>query len=206
MTNVAVTAQPPAFPTAVIAAIQAWAQPTSRFSLLLPKHSANRAPVHPKSASPPTPLSDPTLWLYRGRTCSLLRRFLRMSVEVGRVPSLLGREFFRSRVSSSRAATFEDAVIFVHDVERSLDKLDDFQKAVIVRIIFQDYSQEETANLLQCHVRTVGRRFVAALDRLSDMFLRDAMLLRLPDTTACGKPCQGDLRNISRPSPSQHDK
>jgi hypothetical protein len=70
--------------------------------------------------------SDPDLWLYRDRTVALLRRYLRLSIEVGRTPSLLGREFFRSRVTSYGYSTFEDSVIFVHDVERSLEELNEF--------------------------------------------------------------------------------
>jgi hypothetical protein len=65
--------------------------------------------------------SNPDLWLYRERTVALLKRYLRLSVEVGRLPSLLGREFFRARVTSYRMASFEDAVIFVHDVEHCLE-------------------------------------------------------------------------------------
>jgi hypothetical protein len=52
------------------------------------------------------------LWPYRRRTVALLRRYGQASVEVGRVPSLLGREFFRSRVSSYTLRNFEDVVIF----------------------------------------------------------------------------------------------
>src|SRR5579872_4845068 len=37
---------------------------------------------------------NPDLWLYRDRTVALLRRYMRLSIEVGRMPSLLGREFF----------------------------------------------------------------------------------------------------------------
>jgi hypothetical protein len=40
------------------------------------------------------------------------------------LPSILGLQFFRSPVTSYRAASFEDIVIFVHDVERSLEQLD----------------------------------------------------------------------------------
>jgi hypothetical protein len=40
------------------------------------------------------PGSSPNLWLYRQRTVALLRRYLRLSIEVVRTPSLLGREFF----------------------------------------------------------------------------------------------------------------
>jgi hypothetical protein len=35
---------------------------------------------------------DPDLWLYRERTIALLKRYLRISIEVGRLPSLLGRD------------------------------------------------------------------------------------------------------------------
>src|SRR5690349_8784709 len=71
---------------------------------------------------------DPDLWLYRERTVALLRRYLRISLEVGRLPSLLGRELFRSKVTSYRMSSFEDGVIFVHDVEHVLDQLNDFFK------------------------------------------------------------------------------
>ena len=47
-----------------------------------------------------------------------------MSVEVGRLPSILGSEFFRTHVTSYSVSSFEDAVIFVHDVERCVAKLD----------------------------------------------------------------------------------
>jgi hypothetical protein len=56
---------------------------------------------------------DADIWLYRERTIALLRRYLRISIEVGRLPSLLGRELFRSKVTSYRMSSFEDGVIFV---------------------------------------------------------------------------------------------
>jgi hypothetical protein len=84
--------------------------------------------------------SDPDLWLYRERTLALFRRYHRFSVEVGRLPSLLCREFFRTRVTSYRAGTFDDAVIFVHDVARGLAKLDSFDHKLIARIVLQDYT------------------------------------------------------------------
>jgi hypothetical protein len=73
-------------------------------------------------------------------------------------------------------ATFEDAVIFVHDVERCLEKLDETAQKLIARIVFQEYTQEETAELLNCRRRTVGRRFPRALDDLSDLFLATGLL------------------------------
>src|SRR5262249_13244779 len=34
--------------------------------------------------------------IYRGRTVAMLRKYMRYSMDVGRLPSLVGREFFRS--------------------------------------------------------------------------------------------------------------
>jgi hypothetical protein len=134
---------------------------------------------------------DPDLWLYRDRTLGMLRRYLRISIEVGRLPSLLGREFFRTRVTSYSVATFEDAVIFVHDVERILDQLYEFDKSLVVRILFQNYSYTETARLLKCGKRTVGRRFLDVIDRVSGLFLAAGLLDRMnPPSESCGKTCQ----------------
>ncbi len=70
------------------------------------------------------------LSLYRDRTVLLLRRYMRLSLEAGRLPSLLGRECFRTRFSAYLTHTFEDVVIFVHNVERSLEEFGTSQSAV----------------------------------------------------------------------------
>jgi len=106
---------------------------------------------------------------------------MRLSVEVGRLPSLLGREFFRTRVTSYSASTFEDTVIFVHDVDRSLEKLDWFEKELIGKIVLQEYSQDQAAILLGCWRRTVARRFLEAVDRLTEIFLNGGLLTALPE-------------------------
>jgi hypothetical protein len=126
------------------------------------------------------PLPNRELWLYRERTIALLRRYLRISIEVGRLPSLLGRELFRSKVTSYRMSSFEDAVIFVHDVERALSQLDGFGKELIATVIFQEYTQDEAAEVLRCARRTVCREFPLAIDRISEMFLEGGLLNRLP--------------------------
>ena len=136
--------------------------------------------------------SDPDLWLYRDRTVGLLRRYMRLSIEVGRLPSLLGREFFRSRVTSYGASTFEDSVIFVHDVERSLEELNEFEKKLIAKIVLQQYSKEEAGRLLGCGYRTVEHLFPEALDRISEILLRREILTGLPKTKReVRKSCQG---------------
>ncbi len=133
---------------------------------------------------------DPTLWLYRERTVALLKRYLRISIEVGRLPSLLGRELFRSKVTSYRMSSFEDAVIFVHDVERILDQIDTFSKELVAVIIFQDYSHEDAAEVLRCGRRTITRYFPQTLDQISELFLEGGLMNRLPRSPV-ENSCQG---------------
>jgi len=144
---------------------------------------------------------DPDLWLYRERTIALLKRYLRISIEVGRLPSLLGRELFRSKVTSYRMSSFEDAVIFVHDVERALDQLDSFGKDLVAVIIFQDYSQDEAAEVLHCGRRTICRGFPETIDKVSELFLRGALLNRLPLRRPVEKTCQGGQNTQIAASP-----
>ncbi len=139
-------------------------------------------------------LSASDLALYRGTTLGLLRFYFRVSVETGRLPSLLGRECFRSRLTSYRAQSFEDAVIFVHDLERCLEELGDFEKELVARIVFQEYTQEETAGLLGCTCRTVERRFPETLDLLSAILLERGFIpllpLHVPSPPTAGQSCQ----------------
>jgi RNA polymerase sigma factor (sigma-70 family) len=148
-------------------------------------------PRRERCQAPTRTYTEAELWLYRDRTKGLLRRYLRMSVEVGRLPSLLGRELFRARVSSYRATSFEEAVIFARDVERCLEKLNELDRKILTRIIFQEYTFDEAAEVLGCWRRTVGRRFADALDRLSGFLLDAGLLRRFPDTTSdAKKTCQ----------------
>ena len=136
----------------------------------------------------------PELWVYRDRTTTLLLRYLHMSIEVGRLPSILGREFFRAHVTSYRVNTFEDAVIFVHDVERSLQQLDAFSQQLIARVVLQEYTHEEAARMLGCARKTVSRRLPQALDMLSEKFLSRG-ILREWETSKhqTRRPCQGPM-------------
>jgi hypothetical protein len=135
--------------------------------------------------------SNPDLWMYRDRTVGLLRRYMRLSIEVGRTPSLLGREFFRTRVTSYGASTFEDSVIFVHDMERSLEELNEFERKLIAKIVLQRFSREEAGRLLGCGYRTVERLFPEALDRVSEILLERGILTGLPKRRhAVPKSCQ----------------
>src|SRR5438067_8140940 len=107
------------------------------------------------AATPESEVLNPELSLYRARTTALLRRYFRMSIELGRIPNILGREFFRSKVSSYRISTFEDVVILVHDVDRCLAKLELFEQELVARVVLQEYSHSEAAVVLHCTRRTV---------------------------------------------------
>lgn len=144
---------------------------------MLPAHNFPAQPP-PEEGMEDDPLDrNPDLWLYRKRTVGLLRRYMRFSLETGRLPSLVGREFFRAKVTYYRATTFEDRVIFVRDMERSLARLEYWDQQLIVRVILQEHSQEQTARILQCNRKTVQRRLPLVLDLLSEDFLKVGLLV-----------------------------
>ncbi len=124
----------------------------------------------------------PELAFYRKYTEGMLRRYVRLSMETGRVPSLLGREMFRGRVTNYRVQGFDDVVIFVHDVEKCLTKLTALQQTLIERIALQEYTQGEAARMTGMSLRTVVRRYAEAVDMLTSIFLESGLLEPL---TAC---------------------
>ena len=118
----------------------------------------------------------PEVAFYRKYTEGLLRRYVRLSMEAGRAPSLLGREMFRGNVTNYSVQGFDDVVIFVHDVESCVKMLDEGQQHLIRRIALQEFTLEETASLLQLPLRTVHRRYGNALDELTEVFLERKLL------------------------------
>jgi hypothetical protein len=118
-----------------------------------------------------------SLGFYRKHTESLLRRYLYASMQVGRAPSILGDPIARGWCSSRPVKTFEDAVIFVLDVEKCLDKLGSLDRIMLSRIVLQEYTQAETASMLGMAVRTISYKFPAALDRLTEKLLESGLLV-----------------------------
>jgi len=116
---------------------------------------------------------------YRGRTVAMLRRYMRYSIETGRLPSLLGREFFRAKVTSYTVVTFEDRVIFVHDMEKCLDRLDEFSRQLIARHILQEHDQAATGKLLHCAERTVRNYMPVVLDVLTEILIEVGLMKRI---------------------------
>jgi hypothetical protein len=141
--------------------------------------------------------SDADLWQYRRRSTALLRRYARASVEVGRLPSLLGREFFRTRVTSYTMRNFEDVVIFVTDMEQAIAKLDVFDQKVLAMNILEEYTIPEVARVLGCTQRTAERSLQDALDQLSRVLLASGLLEELPLQSNGEIFCQeGKTRNL----------
>jgi predicted DNA-binding protein (UPF0251 family) len=116
------------------------------------------------------------LWFYRKKTVALLHRYARSSVEVGRLPSLLGREFFRSRATSTTMRNFEDVVIFVADMELAIEKLTEIDKKLLAMNVLEEYSTAEIARVMNCSQRTVERLLQNALDELSRILIFCGML------------------------------
>ena len=135
--------------------------------------------VQAQSAEPTiqTPLRViPELAFYRKYTEAMLRRYATMSMEAGRVPSLLGQEMFRGKVTSCKVTGFDDVVIFVEDIAKCLKQLDAGQRHLVRRIALEGYTQGETAAMLGIPMRTVVRRYAEATDRLTRLFLERKLL------------------------------
>jgi hypothetical protein len=134
-----------------------------------------------RSMPPPRPVQhrtppQPQVAFYRKYTEAMLRRYVRMSMEAGKVPSLLGKEMFRAKVTSYRVESFEDVVIFIYDIEHCLEQLAPEQQRLIARIALEEYTLLEAATMLGLPPRTAVRRYCRALDRLTGIFLETRML------------------------------
>jgi DNA-directed RNA polymerase specialized sigma24 family protein len=98
-------------------------------------------------------------------------------MQVGQAPSVLGDSVGRGWASSRPIRTFEDAIIFVHDVETCLNQLGSLDRQMLSRIVLQEYTQAEAASLLGMSVRTISYKFPQALDRLTQKLLASGVLI-----------------------------
>jgi hypothetical protein len=141
-----------------------------------------QGPATPVEVKPRAKPTEPVVSLafYRRHTEKMLRRYLYASMQVGRAPAILGDPIARGWVSSRPVRTFEDAVIFVLDVEACLNRLGSLDRKMLSRIVIQEYTQAETANMLGMSIRSISYKFPIAIDRLTEKLL-DSGLLVLPD-------------------------
>ena len=131
------------------------------------------------AAQPEVKAANPAVNLafYRRHAEKMLRRYLYASMQVGRAPSILGEPIARGWVSSRPVKTFEDAVIFVLDIENCLNQLGSLDRQLLCRIVIQEYTQAETSTLLGMSVRTISYRLPLALDRLTEKLLATGLLV-----------------------------
>jgi hypothetical protein len=137
---------------------------------------ASRPEIKPP-AKAPAEAPVVSLAFYRKHTESMLRRYLYASMQVGRAPSILGDPIGRGWVSSRPVRTFEDAVIFVLDVETCLNQLSSLDRQMLCRVVLQEYTHAEAAILMGMSVRTISYKFPQAVDRLTEKLLKTGLLM-----------------------------
>jgi hypothetical protein len=116
------------------------------------------------------------LFQYRYETVAMLQKYLAVSLDLGRLPSVLGGEMFRSKVTSYRISSFEDLVIFVTDFGACMNRLSECARRFIALHLFHEYSKEEAASKMGYDVRNARRIYCDALDEMSEILLRFRMI------------------------------
>jgi hypothetical protein len=144
-----------------------------------PLEGETQTGLAPEAASEASAETAVTYAFYRKHTEKLLQRYLYASLQVGRSPNILGESVDRGWVSSRRVRTFEDALIFVLDIERCLKRLSNSDQQLISRIILQQYTHAEAAELIGISVRSISAKLPQAIDRLTERLV-NADLLILP--------------------------
>ncbi len=145
----------------------------------------------PAPRSPLRVVITPQTAFYRKYTEAMLRRYGAMALQKARVPSLLGRELFRGKVTSYRIHGFDDVIIFVADVERCLKLLTPEQQRLVVRVAVQEYTLAETASMLHWSLRSTQRRYHEAIDELTAIFQKRGLMQQTPGISAdLLKSCQ----------------
>ena len=102
----------------------------ARQAQLLLREDKGPAPVAEADQIDPRP----EMLCFRSQTLALVRHFFELSCQVGRLPSLLGREFFRARVSHHSIPSFEEQAVFSRDIELCLNRLSDDHAEIITLI------------------------------------------------------------------------
>jgi DNA-directed RNA polymerase specialized sigma24 family protein len=120
--------------------------------------------------------SRPEMICFRGQTLFMVRHFFEISSQLGRLPSLMGREFFRAKCSHHAIPSFEEQAVFNRDIELCLARLTDQQAEIITLVGLYDFSREDAAAMLGCSRAWASERLATALDRLAEIFLHAGLL------------------------------
>ena len=117
--------------------------------------------------------------IFRKATLRLLRYYFKLSLDYGRIPSVLGGEVMRSRVSHAKMYTIEDETIFLHDMNRCMEQeLGEMELKILALVVFMDHTFEQTGAILQYSEKQVRRIFPNVIDRLARAFFEREFLNR----------------------------
>ena len=109
--------------------------------------------------------------IFRKHTLKLLQHYLRLSLDYGRIPSVLGGESMRARVSHTKMHTIEDDTIFIHDMSRCLEKeLNEDELRLMALVVFMDFTFEEASEKRGYSIRQTYRMFYDLMDPLTRAF------------------------------------
>jgi hypothetical protein len=125
------------------------------------------------------PASPADVFYLRAHTHGMLRRYLYASMQPCRIACTLNSPIGRGWVSSRPIRTFEDTIIFIFDMEKCIKSLPSLDRDLLDKIVIQEYTQSEAAQLLGMGTRTISYKFTAALDRLTAKLI-EAEILILP--------------------------
>ncbi len=132
--------------------------------------------ITPKTPMEPAFDPEPETICFRSQTIAIVRHFFEISCQMGRIPSIMGREFFRARVSHHALPSFEEQVVFVHDIESCLRKLHPHHAQMIAMVGLYGFSKEEVAAVLRRCRDWVNENYLEALDALTQIFLDAGVL------------------------------
>jgi hypothetical protein len=113
---------------------------------------------------------------FRAQTLAIIRHFFEIASQIGRLPSILGREFFRAKVSHHAIPSFEKQAVFVHDVERALAGLNEQDGEMVALVGLFHYTLDDVAAMLGRSRSFVAQHFAGAIDQLAEVFLNTGLL------------------------------
>ena len=141
----------------------------------------------------------PEMVCFRGQTLAMIRHYFELSSQLGRLPSLMGREFFRARVSHHAVPSFEEQVVFVRDVELSIAKLSAEHQEIVMIAGLYNLTHDEVAQMLHISKAAVNTWFAEALDALSEIFLATGLLSEQRPDRRQRQALRSPFRNAGAP-------
>ncbi len=113
---------------------------------------------------------------YRSQALGIVRHFFEIASQIGRLPSIMGREFFRAKVSHHAIPSFEEQAVFVLDVEAALARLNERDGELVALVGLFHYSMDDVAAMLGRSRSYVAQHFADSVDQLATIFLETGLL------------------------------